>query len=360
MINASSAEFIFATCQPGAEALLKREVSQEWPMFKLAYSRPGFLTFKVAPDAEVAAGFDLKSMFARSYGISLGRAEGSSLLDRATFTAALAGQKLPGKLRLNVFERLTENGKTVEIERQIRQQAQAGLFLDEPVAQNDGEVVLDVVVVEDDEWWIGWHLHSRKLHRPWVGGIAPILLPKVAPSRAYLKLEEGLVWSGLPMREKDRVLELGCAPGGASLALLERGLEVLGVDPADMDQSVLARPAFRHVRLQAKQLRATDLGGRSVEWLVSDMNVAPQDTIEAIRRALDLCGREQVLGALLTLKLNAWSDAEAVLDALQSSRKRLLSIGFSKVRTAHLFFNRHEVSVACYTPTGEERRRSEP
>src|SRR6186997_3062423 len=48
-----SPSFIFATCQVGAEPALKTELARVWPDFKFAYSRPGFLTFKVPPVAVV-------------------------------------------------------------------------------------------------------------------------------------------------------------------------------------------------------------------------------------------------------------------------------------------------------------------
>ena len=41
------ARFIFATCQVGAEKAVKGEVARRWPDFRFAYSRPGFLTFKL-------------------------------------------------------------------------------------------------------------------------------------------------------------------------------------------------------------------------------------------------------------------------------------------------------------------------
>jgi 23S rRNA (cytidine2498-2'-O)-methyltransferase len=65
--------FIFATCQVGAEGAVKQEVVREWPDFRLAFSRPGFLTFKLPEDHGLLADFDLRSVFARSYGFSLGR-----------------------------------------------------------------------------------------------------------------------------------------------------------------------------------------------------------------------------------------------------------------------------------------------
>ena len=290
-------EFIFTTCQAGAEAVLKQEILREWPTFKLAYSRPGFLTFKVGPDADVSAGFDLRSTFARSYGISFGKVQGASMPERVFHATMLARQYLPGPVRLNVYEReKTDPSKRKEAETANEgapskfaraaeaaiRSAQPELFLSDTLAV-ENEVVFSVILVEEAEWWLGYHLHSR-YHRPWPGGVAPFKLPPQAPSRAYLKLREGLAWPGLPIRSGETALELGSAPGGASLALLVRGLTVIGVDPGNMAQAVLDNPAFRHLRMQAKQVRLDKDEVGAVDWLFSDMNIAPGEALDAVEK----------------------------------------------------------------------------
>ena len=104
-------------------------------------------------------------------------------------------------------------------------------------------MILDVVVLEPGQWWIGYH---RAVSWParWPGGAIPVVLPAHAVSRAYAKMEEAIQWSGLPLAAGDECVEIGCAPGGASQALLDRGLFVTGIDPADVDPVVLAHPRF--------------------------------------------------------------------------------------------------------------------
>src|SRR3954464_7919215 len=80
---------IFVTCQVGAEPAVKSEVARKWPAFRFAYSRPGFITFKVPPGAALADDFDLHSAFARSYGFSLGKVIGETAEERVA-----QGQKL--------------------------------------------------------------------------------------------------------------------------------------------------------------------------------------------------------------------------------------------------------------------------
>ncbi len=98
-----SASFLMITCQVGAERAVKGELVRRWPEFRFAYSRPGFLTFKLPAEHGLADDFNLQSVFARSYAFSLGKATGDSLAARAEQAVQLAGER--SFARLHVFER---------------------------------------------------------------------------------------------------------------------------------------------------------------------------------------------------------------------------------------------------------------
>ncbi len=85
--------FLFITCQVGAEAAVKGELARRWPTFRFAYSRPGFLTFKLPEDHGLSDDFDLESTFARAYGFSLGRVQGESNEELAEKAWQLAGDR---------------------------------------------------------------------------------------------------------------------------------------------------------------------------------------------------------------------------------------------------------------------------
>src|SRR4029078_7270775 len=83
MESMDAPRFIFITCQIGAEPAVKTELARKWPAFRFAYSRPGLLTFKWPAGAALADDFDLHSVFARTYGFSLGKATGATDEQRA-------------------------------------------------------------------------------------------------------------------------------------------------------------------------------------------------------------------------------------------------------------------------------------
>jgi len=362
-------EFLFATCQVGAEAALKHEVARRWPAFRFAYSRPGFVTFKLAGGQVLPADFDLEAVFARAYAFSLGKVTG-----RDSETLAAGVWKLwdnrPVK-RLHVWER--DKGPPGEhgfepsvtqaaieaaeaISRESRVQSPESRVqspesrvqsktLDSRLSALDsrlprrGDMVLDCVLVEPEEWWVGFH-QVHWVPSQWPGGMMPLELPPDAVSRAWLKMEEALRWSELPIPRGARCAELGSAPGGATQALLGRGLEVLGIDPAEMHAAVLGHPRFTHVRQRATQVRRRDF--RKIRWLAADMNVAPQYTLDAVE-SIVAHPEVSVRGMLLTLKLLEWKLA----DELPAWLDRVRGWGYNLVRARQLQHNRQEVCVAA-------------
>lgn len=352
--------FLFLTCQIGSEGAIKRELARLWPDFRFAYSRPGFLTFKLPDDDALSDDFDSRSIFARSYGFSIGKVCGSTADElAATSMQMVAGQSFD---RLHVFPRDLaapgdhdfEPGLTVasrEAEDALRRawQSQRAAPPPERRLAGPGETVLDCVLVEPNEWWLGWHrARGWSSRRP--GGLSLLRLPEDAVSRAYLKMEEALRWSRLPIEPGQHAVELGCSPGGSCQALLRRQLHVTGVDPAEMHPAVLADPRFTHIRKRAADVRRRDF--RGTDWLLADMNVAPTytlDTVEAIVRHPSV----HVRGLLLTLKLIDWKLADEAPAYLQ----RIRAWGFPYVRARQLQYNRQEFCVAALRRKPRPKRR---
>lgn len=346
-------QFIFCTCQVGAENALKADMARREPSLHLAFSRPGFVTFKLPADHKPSA-LPWQSAFARTQGFALSKVSGENTV---TSTAVAFWQLVLGRKydRLHVWQRDTAQPGWHGFEPSITPLAcevQAALRdtlanLSErpiPIEQLDqptqpGHAVLDCILVEPNVWWAGWHTAARP-HSCWPGGIPPLQLPPDAVSRAWLKMEEALLWSQLPLAADQRVAEIGCAPGGAAQALLARGLRVLGIDPALVDARVAAHPHFAQLRKRGHEVRRREF--RQTRWLVVDMNVAPRytlDTVEAIVTHPEV----SIRGLLLTLKLLDWSMA----DQLPLHLARIRSWGYTEVRCRQLAHNRQEVCVAA-------------
>jgi 23S rRNA (cytidine2498-2'-O)-methyltransferase len=342
------ARFLFAAVQPGAERALKNEIAREHPELRSAFSRPGFVTFRL-PEAQRRDELALRSVFARAWGYSLGKAGGPDDAALARDAWRLMAERLPDEAVRHVHvwqrDRLLPgdegfDGSSDELARAIgarlvEQRTGAAATPTVNAVAAAGDLVVDCVLVERHEWWLGWHRAGSPETR-WPGGVPPIALPPRMISRAYLKIVEALEWSELPVAAGDRSIEIGSAPGGSCLALLERGLLVTGVDPAEMDEQVLAHPNFTHVRARSRDVKRSVL--RDCRWLVMDANVAPSYTLDTLDGVLIEAGARPE-GLVLTLKLTD----PALAEKLPAIAERLRRYGYGRVRMRQLAFNRQEV-----------------
>jgi 23S rRNA (cytidine2498-2'-O)-methyltransferase len=348
-----TSSFIFVLCQRGAERALKGELARLQPEWRAAYQRPGLVTFKLPQ--ELGPELRLCSVFARSAGLSLGSASDLTAVGERLHT-------LPWPLCLQVVEPdrhrpdeeppgFVPGAVAGELEQSVRA-AFPEAFTPSSLAR-PGELVLTLIASPADPWLLGLHRHDPA-RCPHPGGRWPIVVPPESPSRAYAKIEEAILTCGLPLREGDVALELGAAPGGASYALLRRGVSVIGVDPAAMNPRVLAfvgpgGARLTHHALPAAALARSALPGR-VDWLLLDVHLAPQVALRAARRAASWL-RGELCGAVLTLKLNDWAFAEQVDSFLRQAEEMGLQAPMAK----QFFSHRQELAIAGLTERGRRR-----
>lgn len=350
----AKAPFVFATCRQGWEKVLKDDAKSVPEGLRPAFMRPGLITWKceVPPTAD----FTLPGIFARMSGHSIGTCK-----DAADLAGKLAELKT-NTLKLHVYPReVPEDGLPLDewsrIDafriRLLKGLRDAGVAMDDDADSILGDTVLDIIV-EDDltaPFFAGWHRHGASTH-PIPGGIPRAVIPIESPSRAWLKLVQALAFAGLetkgthshPLRGKIAV-ELGSAPGGASYALLQRGMRVLGIDPGAMDPRVLncrtpqGGIPFRHLQMPAGEVEPHLLPPQA-DLLVSDLNLAPAVMIRLVKKM-----QAQVHASLLilTLKIND----RAVFAGLQENLTAIRDFAPAPVRATHLPGNRDEICVVA-------------
>ena len=352
--SSQNPHFLMMTCQYGTERFLKEEMLDRYHDLRAAFSRPGFVTFKTTSDWDVQRVGKIRSVFARYKGLSLGRTASDDTNHAATKVWDMASDLRID--RVHVFPRDTAVPGTDDFEPHVsrecvafhnilvnncpyREKLAAGadyaLFPAEPK-----DIVLDVVSVSSSEWYIGYHVADDwRSSQP--GGIANFIYPVDAVSRAYLKFEEGLRWSELLVKTGSRWLDIGAAPGGGSQALLARGVEVLGVDPAEMSPVLTDNPNFTHLRSRLSQVKRRNF--RKVRWVITDINVAPNYTLDVLE---DLVTQKDmnIHGLLFTLKLVKWD----LIADIPHYIRRIKSWGYSRVALNQMQFNRQEIMVAVH------------
>ncbi|MEO2027694.1 MAG: SAM-dependent methyltransferase [Fuerstiella sp.] len=354
--------FIFVCCQFGAEKTCKQELLTRYPGLRFAFSRPGFMTFKVTDPGIRHGSFQLESTFARVWGWSLGKANSDSPKELAESVAERISAVVSSKpfTMLHCWQRDTalpgKNGFEPGVSPVAKVAGQ--ILFDTLLARlpdlrlngtcKPGERTLCVVLVEQNEWWVGWHDASTTA-LCWPGGAPPIELPQKAASRAWLKIHEAILWGRVPIQKNDVVAEIGSAPGGAAQYLLERGTTVIAIDPAEMDATVAEHPSLVHVRRRARDVPKRDL--MNVRWLVIDINMPPSYTIEVVRDYVQTRGLP-VRGIIATLKLPDWKLAAEV----DNYRQQFIEMGFSFVDTRQLAFNRQEFCLVALRKRRHRRR----
>lgn len=269
--NIATDHFFYFLCNPGSEAFLKEEIRLIYPELRFAYSTTGFLTFKeIRP-----LGKTLRPVFCRHFG---------SFIMRGSLEEAEA-------------RALEINGRG------------ADLFYskDGEIFKNNkikfGDHALEIIKVSangKDQYYLG-EFKSSLLTAPWPGGFSPNLLPEAAPSRAYLKVLDGIDYVGAKIEAGEHALEIGSSPGGATYALLEKGLSVEGVDPALMDEVCLNHPKFFHHHTSIQDFKVYALKDH-VQWLFVDMNLPPEGTLREIEKVVEKV-RPTLKGAFITLKM---------------------------------------------------------
>ncbi len=339
-----SPSFAMLSCAHGAEGIVKSTIAETG--WRLAFSRPGFVTAKHDESLPPPTG-----IFIRTASRSLGSgrsADADELIDRLievvdTLSLPIDHLHVWPRDRVPIgrfdFEPGPDEVSSAVAERIHKRLGSARLRCPTPneIAQ-PSQSVLDVVLVDPSHWFFGFHT-AATLPSRWPGGVQPVV-PEYEPiSRAYYKAAEAIAWSGFDMRPDDLAVEVGSAPGGACGRLLELGLHVIGVDPAEMDPRLADHPRFIHYAARAGDLPRRVF--RGAKWLLVDSSVKPDATLSTVRNMVD--SRETCFkGCLITMKLGTYERASQIprwMSEVQRWRAK-------KIEVRHLARNRCEVCFA--------------
>jgi 23S rRNA (cytidine2498-2'-O)-methyltransferase len=336
----TSKEFVYLVCQQGTEAVIKQFLVAPESPFRLAFSRPGFLSFKVVLPTTLP-----KHPLIRRAGWVIGQVSGQQATTLVHDSLALAGMDWQG---VHVFQRDTYDSGFMGFEPGISTLSQeVGSIFDTQLNQalpinqiaRVGERLLDCVIVDPDRWVIGFH-QAEAIADCWPGGVFPVVEPEEMISRAYLKIAEAVAWSQLPFSPGDQVVEIGSSPGGAAQRLLDMGLWVTGVDPAEMDPLLLEHQRFEHWRAKSSAVKRRNY--RKFKWLIADANVAPNYTLDCVGDIVNY-PTSRIQGLILTLKLSSYE----LLDHLDEYIERIRSWSFPRVEARQLGHNRRELCIVA-------------
>ena len=179
---------------------------------------------------------------------------------------------------------------------------------------------------------------------PHVAGIPRLRMPREAPSRSTLKLEEAWQvfiddtrWETL-LAGGQSAVDLGAAPGGWTWQLVRRGMHVDAIDNGPMDEALMETGQVTHWQEDAFSWRPR----KPVDWLVCDIVDRPARVVELIGDWIEAGAfRHAVFNLKLPMK-KRWENWEQYRDQLQS---KLAEAGHpGRIRARHLYHDREEIT----------------
>lgn len=203
-----------------------------------------------------------------------------------------------------------------------------------------------------DKGYVGISTAEENLSS-WPGGARRFAQTPEQISRAEFKLLEALEVFGITFPTQGHALDLGAAPGGWTRLLLDTGLNVVAVDPANLDPRLTKRKRLEHYRGYAeKYLEEAIRNSSRFDVIVNDMRMDAREAARQLVKA-SLCLRAD--GFIISVfKLPHAAPGINPLTNLKEALK-ILSKCFSFVQARQLFHNRQEVTVVAAHPLQTKR-----
>lgn len=182
----------------------------------------------------------------------------------------------------------------------------------------------------------------------WPGGARHYAQTPEQMSRAEFKLLEALEVFGVQLPSQGRVLDLGAAPGGWTRLLLEAGLSVVAVDPANLDPRLNGKPHLEHYRGYAETyLDETVKKHRRFDVIVNDMRMDAREAARLLGQAAACVRPEGFIISVLKLPHESF-DIQPLVTLNEAIH--ILKKHYAIVHARQLFHNRQEVTIIAAQP----------
>ena len=348
--NRSSKRKFLMICRPGFETDLGEELSRSMGGISLPglTTGPGWLACDLPgePSAKAALIFE-RQRLPGAFWMDVPRGDALRMADLGSAVQGLLESgRAPWCLHAFTPDPQSNPGHTARVEAMGRdlvaglqtahaELAQRFVPAGEPLPAH-GQVV-QLCLVEGGVWVSAAPLSRLTSDAP--GGVHPIAGDPLAPSRSYLKLEEAFRVLERQPTLRERVIDLGAAPGGWSYACLKRGCHVLAVDNGPMKIKGLEDlpGLLEHRKANGLSFRPA-AGWVPTDWLISDMLVPPGETLGLLRRWLEG-------GWMRRFVVNIKLPQRHPLEALKPVETFLAGWPGLRYRMVQLYHDRREVTV---------------
>jgi 23S rRNA (cytidine2498-2'-O)-methyltransferase len=185
-----------------------------------------------------------------------------------------------------------------------------------------------------EQLYAGWGTPEEQLS-DWPGGAIRFQREEGQISRAKFKLLEAERTFKLHFADFGSAIDIGAAPGGWTHLLLERGLKVTSVDPADLHPSITGHPRLTYLKKNASDLRFKP---GTFDLLVCDMSWSPMQMVKLVLEQTEALA--QGAAAVITVKLMHKKPLQTIRDVIAK-----LETAFELRKAKQLFHNRDEITL---------------
>ncbi|MBW7458995.1 SAM-dependent methyltransferase, partial [Paenibacillus sepulcri] len=185
-----------------------------------------------------------------------------------------------------------------------------------------------------EEFYVGWGTPEEQLS-DWPGGAIRFQREDGQISRAKFKLLEAERTFKLDFAEYGEALDIGAAPGGWTHLLLDRGLRVTSVDPADLHPSLASYHRLTYLKKNASDVK---FNPETFDLLVCDMSWSPMQMAKLVLEQIDALSPGAT--AIITLKLMHKKPLQTIRDVIAK-----LESAFVLIKAKQLFHNRDEITL---------------
>ncbi len=182
----------------------------------------------------------------------------------------------------------------------------------------------------------------------WPGGARHFAQTPEQISRAEFKLLEALEYFNISLDSGEHVLDLGAAPGGWTRLLLDAGMDVVAVDPANLDPRLSRRKGLEHYRGYAEDYIEEAIRNRETfDVIVNDMRMDAREAARGLAHASRCLKKDGFIISVFKLP-----HATPTINPLFTLKDALgiMNKAYGVVQAHQLFHNRQEVTVVAAQP----------
>jgi len=153
-------------------------------------------------------------------------------------------------------------------------------------------------------------------------------------NRSQLKLRQALIHFNIDLTQVKTCLDLGASPGGFSKELSNHNINIIAIDPANLDKRLDNNKNIKHLKIKVNEFKTNN----EFDLIVNDMNMHPTESANTMITLSKFLKNNKP--AIMTIKCPSIN----VFKYIKQS-KQILKKHYEKFEVQHLPNNRMEITI---------------